>query len=62
MANHPELEMAIDDIVNEAITHDVSGRTVDIITDKLKQPDSVKKKIHEEFENVLKMLKVERLK
>ena len=56
MANHPELEMAIDDIVNEAITHDVSGRTVDIITDKLKQPDSVKKKIHEEFENVLKML------
>jgi hypothetical protein len=56
MANHPELEMAIDDIVNEAITHDVSGRTVDIITDKLKQPDSVKKKIHEEFENILKML------
>ena len=56
MANHPELEMAIDDIVNEAITHDVTGRTVDIITDKLKQPETVKKKIHEEFQNVLKML------
>jgi len=56
MANHPELEMAIDDIVNEAITHDVSGRTVDIILDKLKQPDSIKKKILEEFENVLKLL------
>jgi len=56
MANHPELEMAIDDIVNEAITHDVTGRTVDIVTDKLKAPASVKNKIHEEFENVLHML------
>jgi hypothetical protein len=56
MANHPELEMAIDDIVNEAITHDVTGRTVDIVTDKLKQPETVKKKIKEEFENILRML------
>jgi len=56
MSNHPELDQAIDDIVNEAITHDVTGRTVDIVTDKLKQPTSIKKKIHEEFENVLKML------
>jgi hypothetical protein len=56
MANHPELEMAIDDIVNEAITHDETGKTVDIVLDKLKQPESVKKKIHEEFENILKML------
>jgi hypothetical protein len=50
------LDQAIDDIVNEAITHDASGRTVDIVLDKLKQPESVKKKINEEFENVLKML------
>jgi hypothetical protein len=56
MANHPELEMAIDDIVNEAITHDVTGRTVNIVLDKLKQPETVKKKIIEEFETVLKML------
>jgi hypothetical protein len=56
MANHPELEQAIDDIVNEAITRDETGRTVDIVLDKLKQPESVKKKISEEFENVLKML------
>ena len=56
MANHPELEMAIDDIVNEAITHDVTGRTVDIVLDKLKQPEAVKKKIIEEFENILDML------
>jgi hypothetical protein len=56
MSNHSELEMAIDDIVNEAITHDVTGRTVDIILDNLKQPDAVKKKIAEEFNNILKML------
>ena len=56
MSNHPELDQAIDDIVNEAITHDISGRTVDIVTDKLNQPASIKKKIHEEFENVLQML------
>jgi hypothetical protein len=56
MANHPELEMAIDDIVNEAITHDESGRTLDIVLDKLKQPDTIKKKIAEEFENILKLL------
>ena len=56
MANHPELEMAIDDIVNEAITHDVSGKTIDIVLDNLKQPDTIKKKITEEFHNVLKML------
>lgn len=56
MANHPELEQAIDDIVNEAITHDESGRTVDVVLDKLKQPESIKKKITEEFENVLRML------
>ena len=48
--------MAIDDIVNEAITHDESGRTLDIVLDKLKQPETIKKKIAEEFENVLKLL------
>jgi hypothetical protein len=56
MSNHPELEMAIDDIVNEAITHDDTGKTVTIVLDKLKQPETVKKKIIEEFENILKML------
>ena len=56
MANHSELEMAIDDIVNEAITHDTSGKTVDIRLDNLQQPESIKKKIRDEFNNVLRML------
>jgi len=56
MANHPECEMAIDEIVNEAITHTEDGRVVDIILDKLKQSDSIKKKIIDEFETILRMV------
>lgn len=56
MSNHPECQMAIDEIVNEAITHDDSGRVVDIVLDNLKQPESIKKKIVEEFSNIQKML------
>ena len=56
MANHPELESAIDDIVNESITHDESGEVVTINLDKLKQPDTIKKKIIEEFHNVQRLL------
>jgi len=56
MANHPELEMAIDDIVNESITHDETGKSVDIRLDNLQQPDTIKKKIKDEFNNVLRML------
>ena len=56
MANHPELEMAIDDIVNEAITHDETGKVANIVLDKLTQPESIKKKILEEYNNIQKML------
>jgi len=56
MANHPELEMAIDEVVNEAITHDDDGTCVDIVLDKLKQPETIKKKIKEEFDTILRMM------
>ena len=56
MANHPECDMAIDEIVNEAITHDVDGKVMDINLDNLKQPETIKKKIIEEFDNIQKML------
>ena len=56
MANHPECDMAIDEIVNEAITHDVDGKVMDINLDNLKQPETIKKKIIEEFNNIQKML------
>ena len=56
MSNHPECDMAIDEIVNEAITHAVDGTVCDINLNNLKQPESVKKKIIEEFNNIQKML------
>ncbi len=56
MSNHPECQMAVDEIVNEAITHDDRGKVVDLVLDNLKQPESIKKKIIEEFENIQKML------
>jgi hypothetical protein len=56
MSNHPECDMAVTEIVNESITHDDSGRVVDIKLDNLKQPESIKKKIVEEFDNVLRMM------
>jgi len=56
MSNHPELDMAIDEIVNEAITHDLDGSVCDIVLDNLKQPETIKKKIIEEFKLVQKMM------
>ena len=56
MSNHPELEMAIDEIVNEAITRSEEGKILDINMDNLKQPESIKKKIREEFNNVMRMM------
>lgn len=56
MAMQPELESAIDDIINESVIHDVTGRSVTILLDDLEQPDNIKKMIREEFDNVLRML------
>ena len=56
MANHPECEMAIDEIVTEAISFNPSGKIINIVMDNLKQPDTIKKKIRDEFDNVLTML------
>jgi len=56
MAIHPECESAIEEIVNESITRDKEGKIVNIIMDDLKQPDSIKKKIQEEFDNILRLL------
>jgi hypothetical protein len=56
MANHPELEKAIDEIVNEAITYSSDKKVVDINLDKLKTTESIKKKIIEEFDKVQTLL------
>ena len=56
MAIQPELETAIDEIVNEAIVHEDDGQSVEINTDQTKLPENIKKRIQEEFEYVLKLL------
>jgi hypothetical protein len=56
MAMQPEIESAIDDIVNEAICQDDDGTTIKIVLDKLKQPEKIKNAIKAEFETILKLL------
>jgi hypothetical protein len=56
MAMQPEIEAAIDDIVNEAICQDDDGKTIKIVMDELKQPEKIKNAIRAEFSTVLRML------
>ena len=56
MAMQPEIESAIDDIINEAIVQNDDGKSIRIIMDDLKQPDKIKKAIEEEFTIVLRLL------
>jgi hypothetical protein len=56
MSMQPEIESAIDDIVNEAIVQTDTGESLRIIMDDLKQPEKIKKAIQEEFDTVLRLL------
>ena len=56
MAQQPEVDKAIDDIVNEAIVIEPNNDIVKINLDRLQQPDRIKKLITQEFDGVLKLL------
>jgi hypothetical protein len=56
MAMQPEIEAAIDDIMNEAICQDDDGKNIKIVMDDLKQPDKIKKAIQTEFNTILRLL------
>mgnify|MGYP000085115873 CR=1 FL=1 len=56
MAMQPEIESAIDDIINEAICQDDDGKNIRMILDELKQPDKIKKSLQTEFNTVLRLL------
>jgi len=56
MLQQPEVQSAVDDIVNEAITISDDTSVVECVTDDLEMPETIKKKIREEFENVLRLL------
>ena len=55
MSMQPECDSAIEDVVNESIVMDDED-PVEIVLDNLKQPNTIKNKIREEFETVLEML------
>ena len=56
MAMQPEIESAIEDIVNEAIVQDDDGTSTKIVLDKLEQSERIKKAIENEFNTILKLL------
>lgn len=53
---HPEVDAAIEDIVNETISSNADGQVIDITMDDLKVSESIKKQIKDEFDNIVSML------
>ena len=56
IAGFTEVDAAIEDIVNESIVSEESEKVVELNLDELKLSDSIKKKFHDEFDNVLSLL------
>ena len=56
MSTYEQIDMAIDAIVNEAIVYDSTTYPVSLNLDKLPLSKTIKMKIFEEFNNVLKLL------
>ena len=56
IAQQPECDSAIDDIVNEGIVANEMSQAVAIVLDRLPYPSKIKKKITEEFDEVLRLL------
>jgi hypothetical protein len=60
MALHPEVDSAIEDIVNEAIVSDTNDTPIQIELSNLNASDSLKRKIREEFKYILELLDFDR--
>ena len=56
VAQHPECDMAIEDIINEVIVSDDRDQSVSISLDKLAVSENIKSKIRNEFDEVMKLL------
>jgi hypothetical protein len=56
MAMQPEIESAVDDIINEAICQDDDGKIIKMILDDLQQPEKIKKALQTEFSTLLRLL------
>src|SRR6056300_807504 len=56
VALHPECDLAIEDIVSEAIVSNENQQSVQLDLSKIDYSDSIKKRIRESFSEVLKLL------
>jgi len=59
-ATLPECDSAISDIVDASIVSDEDSTSVSLMLDDLEYPDSIKKKIITEFDNIIKVLNFNR--
>ena len=59
IAIYPEVDTAIDDIVNEAIVADERDQSVSLSLDNLNLSQKIKTKIRDEFDEILKLLQFE---
>lgn len=61
VATHPEVDAAIEDIVNEAVVVDDNAGVVSVGLDDIEATDQIKESIQEEFKGVLSMLNFKEL-
>ena len=59
IAQQPECDTAVEDIVNEGIVSNESDQAVQITLDRLPYPEKIKRRIREEFSEVLRLLHFE---
>ena len=55
-SDHPECDLAIEDIVNEAISIEDLRDTVSIVTDDLPYTSKIRTRVRREFEQILRLL------
>ena len=56
VSTHPEVDAAIEDIINESISASENEQAVKVSLDKVEVSDQIKKGITEEFDNIISML------
>ena len=61
VAIHPEVDAAIEDIVNESMVHSENESPVELNLDNVDAPDNIKKTMIEEFEKIVSMMKIQEI-
>lgn len=60
IALHPEVDAAIDEIVNESIISDLNDSPVEVELSNLEVSENIKKRIREEFKEIKRLLKFDK--